>query len=59
MKGVFITYNNMLLSGSKAFVTKYGIEKMDSFVQNVLKENGFEPIPIDVTNITTWMGAIV
>ncbi|MCS6955231.1 MAG: agmatine deiminase family protein [Candidatus Calescibacterium sp.] len=56
--GIFMTYNNMLFSGNRAFVPKYGMEKMDSFVQNILKENGFEPIPIDVTNITTWMGAI-
>lgn len=54
----YITYNNMLLSGNKAFVTQFGIENMDNYIIDVMKKEGFEPIPLDFTNISKLAGAI-
>lgn len=54
----YITYNNMLLSGNKAFVTQFGIENMDNYIIDVMKKEGFEPVPLDFTNISKLMGAI-
>jgi len=53
-----LTYNNMLLDGSKIYLPSYGIPKLEEEVKKILKEEGFKVIFINWKENIRLNGAI-
>lgn len=54
----WITYNNLIFDGDNIFIPNFGIPEMDDPSNNVFKKYGYNPIPIDMTAISSLQGAI-
>lgn len=63
----WITYNNCLMENYKredgsevrrVFLPTYGLPALDQAASKVYEENGYDVIPLQLTALTSWRGAI-
>ncbi len=54
----WITYNNSIIDGDNVFVPNFEIPELDNPGNDAYRKFGYNPIPIDMTNITTLQGAL-
>ncbi|MDQ7823645.1 MAG: hypothetical protein RDV48_12670 [Candidatus Eremiobacteraeota bacterium] len=54
----WITYNNGVIDGDRIFIPSFGLPELDGAAQDVYRHYGYEPIPIDMTKISSLKGAI-
>jgi len=54
----WITYNNCLIDGDNIFIPSYDIPELDGFAQEVYKKYGYNPVPVEMTAISSHRGAI-
>ena len=59
LKGTpWITYNNGIIDGDNFFIPNFGIPELDSIGNEAFRKYGYNPVPIDMTTISSLQGAI-
>ncbi len=59
IKGVpWITYNNSVIDGDNIFIPNFAIPELDNIGNGIYKKYGYNPVPIDMTSISSLSGAI-
>ncbi|MDQ7823419.1 MAG: hypothetical protein RDV48_11535 [Candidatus Eremiobacteraeota bacterium] len=54
----WITYNNAVIDGDNVFVPNFAIPELDDPANKVYKKYGYNPVPMDMTAISSLQGAI-
>jgi N-dimethylarginine dimethylaminohydrolase len=54
----WFTYNNSVIDGDQVFIPNFDIPELDRAGNEKFEKYGYKPIPIDMTAISSMMGAI-
>ena len=54
----WLTYNNTVIDGDNIFIPNFDIPELDNPVNKVYKKYGYNPVPVDMTVISSMQGAL-